>query len=94
MGYLHSANDASQSGIELGLPLYFGTRKFMMRLEPGYVFSERGVLWNYRAQFEAYLARERYVVGVNVLRKSLSFEASESDALSPQGVTALVGVRF
>lgn len=94
VGYVHSANDASHSGIELGLPLYYGTRKLLARLEPGYVFSKRGLLWNYRAQFEVYLARERYVVGMNVMRKSLSFEASESDELSPQGVTALVGVRF
>jgi hypothetical protein len=65
-----------------------------MRFEPTYLMSSGGPLWSYRAQAEVYVAGGRCVIGANVVRKSVRLGSEEADALAPQAVTAVLGVRF
>ena len=92
-GYQHAEGATSQSGPELGLPLIFGCKSAgVLRLEPTYVLSG-GPLWSYRLQVEAHLGG-RYVVGANVIKKSLRLEDEETGELAPQAVMVVVGIRF
>lgn len=65
-----------------------------MRFEPTYVMSSGGPLWSYRGQAEAYVGGGRYVIGANVIRKSVRPGSEDADTLAPQAVTAVLGVRF
>jgi hypothetical protein len=94
VGYVHAEGTTSQTGLELGLPLFVGRETMTLRFEPAYVISSRGVLWNYRGQAEAYIGGGRYVIGGNVVRKSLRLTSKDEGALSPQAVTLVLGVRF
>jgi hypothetical protein len=94
IGYVHAEGATSQTGLELGLPLFIGRETMTMRFEPTYVVSSGGPLWSYRGQAEVYVGSGRYVIGANVVRKSVRLGSEEDDAVAPQAVTAVVGVRF
>ena len=94
IGYVHAEGATSQTGPELGLPLFIGRETMTMRFEPTYVMSSGGPLWSYRAQMEVYVGGGRYVIGANVVRKSVRLGSDAAEALAPQAVTAVLGVRF
>jgi hypothetical protein len=94
VGYVHAEGATSQTGPELGLPLFIGSDKGTMGFEPTYVMSSGGPLWSYRLRMEGYAAGGRYVIGANVVQKSVRIGSQEPDALAPQAVTAVLGVRF
>jgi hypothetical protein len=94
VGYVHAEGATSQTGPELGLPLFIGSDKGTMGFEPTYVMSSGGPLWSYRLRMEGYAAGGRYVIGANVVQKSVRIGSEEPDALAPQAVTAVLGVRF
>lgn len=50
VGYRRAPQDRSHQGVEIGFPVFTGSRKGTLRLEPTYVFAPGGVSWNYRFQ--------------------------------------------
>jgi hypothetical protein len=94
IGYVHSDGDAAQSGPELGLPLFIGSRDMTMRIEPTYVFSAEGPLWTYRLQMEGYFPRREYFAGFAMVLRSYPLRSNAGDEFAAQAVTALFGKRF
>ena len=82
VGYVHAEGATSQTGPELGIPLFVGRETMTMRFEPTYVMSSGGPLWSYRLRMEGYAGGGRYVIGANVVQKSVRIGSEETDALA------------
>ena len=94
LGYVYAQGDATQSGPALGLPLYIGDSNATMRLEPAYIMSRHGLLWNGRLQAQANFPGRPYFVGASLVGKSQNMALAEKDHLFASAVTVLFGTRF
>ena len=63
IGYRRAHGDSVQNAVEIGFPLIAGRRNGWLRLEPIYLFSNRGTTWTYRGQFEWAIARTPLLAG-------------------------------
>ena len=98
IGYMHADVEPTQRGIELGLPLLLAdAERRDVRLEPTYVLGPSGVVFNYRLEVHAPVARSRFVVGASVLAKGNPAppraEAYPGD-FTGTGYMLLLGTRF
>ncbi|HEY2375236.1 MAG TPA: hypothetical protein VGH98_04620 [Gemmatimonadaceae bacterium] len=70
LGFMSGPPHTRDRGPEIGLPLFVGdTSKFSLRLEPTYIRSSRGLLWNYRAEFDVAIPRHPYFLGASAVGK-------------------------
>lgn len=71
IGLTNAGREARDTGAEIGLPVYFGDRRGVFaRLEPTYIASRRGLLWNYRAELDIPVLQGPYYLGVSGVGKS------------------------
>ena len=100
VGYQHASSDPAQRGVEVGLPLLLGDSTGTVRIDPTYLLSSGGVLWNYRVQLEFPIPRQPYFLGVSGVVKSVPFGDHHRRQEYPEkgiftgAVTLHLGVRF
>ena len=84
IGYRQSDDHARTGGVELGLPLVMGLDDApSMRLEPTYVFSPVGVLWNYRFEAGGRFPNTSYHAAIRFVSRSRSIGGSTNYADDP-----------
>lgn len=97
LGYMRADIASAQRGVELGLPLLLaGTNGGDVRFEPTYTLGQRGIVFNYRLQLRAPIARSRYFAGASLVAKG---NPPPQSAVYPgdftaTGVMLLFGSRF
>ena len=102
LGYRHAHRDPTQSGLEIGLPVFIAAADSsgIMRLEATYVVSRHGVLWSYRGQHEFHLPETPYIAGFSAVVKSYPLTPGHPRHDLPRkslyvgAVTVLFGARF
>lgn len=92
IGYRRASREPAQRGVMIGFPLLVDGSDGTMRLEPTYVFSPRGVNWNYRFLGELAIGESPYFWGLNVDAKSLPLE--RRSRLFTSAFALLFGVRL
>jgi hypothetical protein len=63
LGYRRARGDTVQNAVEIGLPIFVAGQRGILRLEPTYVISSKGVTWNYRAHANVPIARTPLTTG-------------------------------
>ena len=83
IGYRDATDDARTGGFEIGLPLVGEKHGSTIRLEPTYVISPVGALWNYRFQWEFAIPKTRSFAGVTMSSRSRPIGGSSDYADDP-----------
>ena len=71
LGYRSVRNLAAHEGVEIAFPLIAGDAHTWVRVESGYVVSDKQSSWNYLLQLERRVGRGPLLIGCNVELKTL-----------------------
>jgi hypothetical protein len=90
IGYRRASRDRAQRGVMIGFPLIVDAADGSMRLESTYVFSPRGVNWNYRLLMELAIGASPFSAGFTAEAKTLPLERHSK--LFASTIALLVGI--
>ena len=66
LGYRHASVRGGSDAVQIGLPLMVGSRLHLIRFEPTYVISRKGLMWRYRFQGEFPVPRTPLIWGLSI----------------------------